>query len=313
MASQSLYPLFTKGINKHFLLRLMHWDPVWRRIFHMNTTGDRYIWAQGWQGYTLPVFRIPGEQVAQASFQPSFSKQYIIRNYGLGDSVAQEDIDDDLYAVINFVLAQKGGYMALAFTNLLEYQTAAFFMNQGFASGTTVAGMADGRSLFNTAHPIAASNLGKTVGNRPSTEADLSQASIQVAHTNLWQQKAPDDLTFLNNAPRLLVINPQLHYVAEQLTRGKWQQNSADRNENFVRNDNVQVVEWPYFTKSGATGTNNAWFEVGQTHFLEFYMRSAPKTRTDYDVNTNSQIFNTHCRFDLGADDWRGVYGSLGV
>lgn len=313
--STNLYPLYTKGINDQFLLRLRTYDPEWRRLFHVQGTGERYIWAQGWQGYGLPQFRVPGERIAQDQFQPNFSKQYIIRNFALGDTIAQEDIDDDLYGVVKFVLAQKGGFMAVSFQNLWQYQTAGFFQNQGFASGSTVAGMSDGKSLFNTAHPIAASNLGTTVANRPSVDADLSVASWQAMCINLWTQKAPDNLTFLNNGLRKLCVNPQLHYVAHQIAHGTpYQPFSANFTPNIIPKDgSVEIIEWPYFQKSGATGTNNAWFGIAETNYLEFYMREAPKSQTDYDIQTNSQVVIMMTRGDYGASDWRGTYGSTGA
>lgn len=286
---------------------------MWKDIFHMGTTKDRYVWAQGWEGYQLPKFRIPGSRVAQDVFKPSFSKQYIIRNFGLGDAVSMEDIEDDLYAVINYVLAKKGGLMAQAFMDLMEYQTANYFAINGFASGSSVAGMSDGVSLFSTAHPISASNTAVTFSNRPATDADMSNATAQQMITGLWTQKAPNNLTFLNNKLRAVVYNPAQEFVARQVFRGKWNQNTSDRNENFVNREDVQLIKWPYFQKSGATGTNNAWFGIAEQHHLNFYMHTAPKTKTDYDINTNSQIIITLTRFDYGADDPRGTWGSSGV
>lgn len=287
------------------------YDPEWRKIFHVHGTGDRYIWHQGWQGYGLPQQRVPGQPVAQSQFQPSFGKTYIIQNFALGDAVPQEDIDDDMYAVIKYAMASKGGLMANSFMNLWQYRTANFFANQGFASGTTVAGMSDGRSLFNTAHPQAASVLGTTYANRPSTAADLSVASWQAAETNLRTQLAPDGLTYLNNEPRILVVNPALSFVANQINTGKWQPFSADRTESATKH--LEVITWPYFKKSGATGTDNAWFMVGKDHFLNFFMREAPKPETDYDINTRSQIVIMSTRADYGASDYRGTYGSPGI
>lgn len=313
MASTNLYPLFTKGINRHFLLELKEYDPVWRNLFHMDSTSDRYIWHQSWEGYQLPEFRVPGERIAQGAFKPSFNKQYIIRTFGLGDSIPQEDIDDDLYAVINKQLAKKGGALARAFTNLLEYDTAQFFGVQAFASGTSVAGSSDGVSLFSTAHPISASQPLVTWSNRPSVAADLSQSSLQAAATALRLQKAPDNLTFLNNEIKTLVYNPVLEYVVRQLLYGKWKADSADRNENFLTKDSIEACAWPYFQKSGATGTNNGWFVQGREHYLYFFMRSGYKTNTDYDINTNSQIITALQRFDEGASSPLGMYGSPGI
>lgn len=302
--------MFIQGIEEQFGLKYDTYDPEWRRIFHVRGTGDRYIWHQMWQGYGLPQPRLPGDRVAQSQFQPSFGKTYIMQNFALGDAIPQEDIDDDLYAVIKYAMASKGGLMADAFMNLWQYRTAGFFQNQGFASGSTVAGMSDGKSLFNTAHPVASSNLGTTYANRPSTDADLSISTWQAMETALRTQLRPDNLTYINNEPRCLVINPTLNFVARQINEGKWQPFSADRTESKTKN--VDIITWPYFTKSGATGTNNAWFFLGNEHYLNFFMREAPKSETDYDIITRSQVVIMSSRADYGASDWRGGYGSSG-
>lgn len=314
MASTNLYPLFQKGLEDNFFVRMEYYEPEWRRIFHVHGTGDRYIWKQGWQGYDIPEPRIPGQRIVQQGFQPSFGKAYIIQNFGLGDAVPEEDIEDDIYGVIKYSLAAKAGFMAVAFMDLWQYRTAGFFQNQGYATGNAVAGMADGVSLFNTAHPIAASNLGATYSNRPSNDADLSVSSWQVMSTALRVQKYPNNRTFSNNKLRCIVINPALSYVAWEIRHGKpYKPNSADFTMNRIADEGVDIIEWPYFQKSGATGTNNAWFGVGQNHSLNFYMRSAPKSKTDYDVGTNSQIVIMLTRGDYGADDARGTYGSSGL
>lgn len=311
--SSNLYPLFIKGINRHFLLELMTYNPKWKSIFHVGATDERYIWHQGWQGYPLPQFRVPGEPIAQSQFAPSFNKQYIIRSFGLGDSFPQEDIDDDLYAVITFSAAKKGGLMARSFVNLMEYDTAGFFQNQGYVSGSSVAGMSDGKSLFNTAHPISANNTGTTASNRPSIDADMSVALAQFYAVNLRTQKAPDNLTFIDNEVRAVVFNPTLHYVVRQVYRGQWVPNTADRDLNYLPEDGVEFIEWAYFQSSGLTGTNNSTFVVGREHYLYFFMRSAYNTKTDYDIHTNSQIVTAMARYDEGASDWRGTSGSLGL
>jgi hypothetical protein len=313
LVSTNLGPLFQKGISKQFFLGLKEYNPPWKNIFHVGTTDERYIWHQGWEGYPKPVFRVPGEPITQASMAPTFNKQYIIRRFGLGDSFPQEDIDEDLYAVINWSAAKKGGLLARSFIDLMEYETAGFFTNQGFATGTNVFGMSDGRSLFNTAHPVSVRNSTITAANRPSVDADLSVTSAQAAQVNLRTQYAPNNLTIINGEPRAVVFHPSLLYVAKQVYRGQWTPGTADRNLNYTPEDDTELISWPYFQSSGATGTNNSWFEIGKEHYLHFFMHTTATPNTDYDINTNSQIIMWTTAFDYGADDWRQTYGSLGL
>jgi|ERR1700722_12226870 len=312
MASQNLYPLFQRGFTKQMILEYKFWDPKWRDIFHVDTADSRIVDMQNWSTYgILPQFRVPGGNVQQAAIAPSFPKRYIMRSWGLGDSFASEDIEDDLYAVIHKVLPGKAGAMARAFQDLLENETSQFFIVNGYATGTNVPGMFDGLSLFNVAHPISSTQPYITAANRPATDVDLSIASLQAAETNLRTQKPESNIGYIENRPRAIVINPSLRYVARQVVDGFWEAFSGNRTENALQE--VEIIDWAWFQKSGSTGTNNAWFEVADEHYLDFFMRNAYRTETAYDINTSSQIVTAHCRFDLGASNYRGTYGSTGL
>lgn len=312
MASQNLFPLFQRGFTKQIILAYKLWDPKWRNIFHVGTSDSRIVDMQNWSSYgVLPQFRVPGGQVQQAAIAPSFPKRYVMRSWGLGDSFASEDIDDDLYGVIHKVMPAKAGAMAHAFQNLMEEETSQYFIVNGYASGNNVAGMFDGVSLFNVAHPLSSTQPYITWANRPATDVDLSVASLQVAETNLRTQKPSNNIGYIENRPRAIIINPSLRFVAKQVIDGFWETASANRTENALQS--VEIIDWAWFQKSGATGTNNAWFEVGDEHFLDFLMHTAYRTETAYDINTSSQIVTAHCRFDLGATDARGTFGSSGL
>lgn len=311
MASSQLYPLFQRGFSKQIILAYELWDPRWRNIFHVETADSRYIDNQNWSSYSiLPQFRVPHGTIQQASINPSFPKRYIMRSWGLGDSFAAEDIKDDLYGVLHRVLPGKAGAMSQAFQNLMESESSSYFNNNGYTSSTNVPGMIDGLSLFNVAHPVSSSQPGITVANRPATDVDLAVQSAQAAETNLRTQKPPNNVGFIDNAPRALVVNPSLRFVAAQVYKTFWQTGSANRTENELQD--VEIIDWAWFTASGATGTNNSWFVIGKQHHLHFYIHTMQDTETDYDINTRSQIVTAHCRFDLGSDDWRGLYGSSG-
>lgn len=317
MSQQALYPLFNKGIEKHFGFEFKDYPKTWSKIFHVDTTNKRYIDAQGYAGFQLPQRRSPGETIPQDSLTVSFSKRYIMDSYGLGTSVADEDMDDDLYGFMNRYIPSTGGEFARAFGTLMEVVTANYFALFGFASGTSVAGMSDSRSLFNTAHPVSAFNQGVTLSNRPSTDADLSIATAQAGSLGLRLQKAQNNVQFINNPVRALVIHPNLGYVSQQIHKQTMERGTSDNNTNYLQQEAIDIIMWPYFQKSGTVGalTNayNAYFYIGQQHFLNFFMRQAFRMKSDYDVNTNSNIFAGTARFGFGADDWRGTWGSTGA
>lgn len=310
--SSNLAPLFNEGLSENLFLSLDTYDMMFRHFMHMETADTRYVWHQVWEGYGLPQFRMPGGPFIQDSIKPSFNKAYIIRSFGLGDTFAREDIDDDLYGVINRVIPKKSGLMADSFYDLQNLELANFFGISGFAGGTNVAGMSDGLSLFNTAHPTSASQISNTFSNTFATGTDLSIASMQWAQGTLRNQTAPNGITHFQNEVDTLVINPSMRYVARQICHGPKERGTSDNNENYLRDDHINIVEWPYFQAHGTVGTQNSWFVVGKKHWLFFLLRSGMMIQTDYDIATNSLICSCNIRFDYGATDPRGTVGSLG-
>jgi hypothetical protein len=317
--SQDLAVLFSKGINEHYLLTYDLYPSYIPDIFRVGTMDGRYEYDQLWEGYQLPQTRNPGEGWAQGQFRPSFNKKYVPVNYALGDVIAQEDYDDDEYGVISRLLPAKGGALARAHATLKEIVAANYFKNVAFATeGNNTVGTSDGRPLFSNAHPISQNNTAVTFANRPSVDADFSISTYQVAAVNLRQQPAPNNTELIRNSPRAIVINPNLHYVGTQILKGEWELGTANRNMNVIKQDNVQLIEWPYFRTSGATGGTypgnayNAWMMLGREHYLRFIVRQDVKIKTDYAIAALAYVFVSYCRFDVGATDWRGTYGSKG-
>lgn len=311
--STNLTPLFIRGLDDNIYVVVSGYEAFWKKIFHVHPTIARYIDHQTWEGYKLPQSRVPGERIADGQFLPSFSKHYVIRNFGLKDSFPEEDIDDDLYGVIKRVIPAKGGLFARTFMDLTEYDTANLLANQGFASGSLVAGSPDGKSLFNTQHPVSVSQQNVFASNRPTIETDMSVAGMQAASTNIRLQKAPNNLTYTPNEIAKVVYNPGLTYIAHQVWKGKWEPNTANRNDNYLNRQQVELIEWPYWNKAGAQGVNNAWFVLGKYHHLHFFMRQGVRPRSQSDIHTNSIIMSATIRYDEGWTDWRGTYGSTGL
>lgn len=316
--SSEYTPLFSKGISTHFGLSYPTWTTRIPQIYHVGTMDARVLDRQGWTAYRfLPETRLPGEAVQLNEFNADYGKRYVVVNYATGDVLPQEDFDDDQYGMLSREIPAKGGALSRLFRVLEETLAANYFSVFGFAPGTSVPGSPDGVALFSTAHPQSRVNASVTVSNRPSTDVDLGAGSLQTAIIALSTQQESSGLEFIDNPPRVLVVNPKQKYIVKQLLKGEWQIDSPNRNQNWIREDNITAVMWPYFRSSGtvgaATDAYNSWFLVGRTHHLNFLRRQKTKIDSDYAVRVLSHIYVAHARFAIGHDSWRGTYGSKGA
>lgn len=312
--SQAMQPsLLSAGISKHTGLKLKEQEYQYRKFFNVASTDRRFIDTVGMIDMPLPQSRNIGGPVFMSGIVDDFNYRYIVANFGLGLAVAQEDMDDDMYGMLRWA-ASAGGSIGRKFRLLYEKQAFGYLAALGFTAGTTLA-TSDGVALMSTAHPTSRVNTGTTQSNRPSVEVNLSYSSLQAGIINLINVLEADGVTAHQDTPRALLVNPVNHWVARQVLRLEWEYGTANRNENLLKDVQIQLVESPYFQISGATGTNNAWILEGQRHGLNWYMRQPFRLDDDKSIGTNSHVFIGTCRFAVGCDPggWRSLYGSTGT
>lgn len=311
MAQTILPSLLSAGITRHIGLEFPMTPLKYKQFFKIAKTDKRVVDISSLIGFDLPSRRNIGGAIAQTSLGQSFGKRYVVDSYGLGTAVAVEDVEDDEYGVINRWAATTGGEFARKFALMMEINAWNYLATVGYASGSSNA-TNDGLGLFSTVHPINQRDSGVIWSNRASSDVDLSYVSYKIGSIALRKQKATDNLTFIDNPVAALVVNTDQGYIARQVLELEWEYGTMNRNQNLIKEENVQLIETPYFEVSGATGTNNGWILRGRDHSLMFIVRQALRMRDDYDIGTNSYIFAGTSRYAIGADDARGLWASKG-
>ena len=320
MATQALASLLSEGIKEHAGYELETYPKIYPKLFHERKTSGRYIQTQRYIPYKLPGDRDPGGVVTQGEILMDFGYRLVVRGFSLGDVVADEDLMDDLYGMLARWASSRGGSIARSYVTLEEREAATYFGTTGFTATSPAPGSPDGDSLFSTSHPTSAYDNVNQISNRPSAEVDLSMAALQAMRANLEQQMSNNGVTIQMNRLARIVVNPNIAEIAYQLAKGEWVSTSnagnSDRSINTMKGA-FDVVVWPYFRRTGATGgyagSYNAWFGQGETHSMVWYDREALTFDQDKDANTRSTLFTSHRRFVLGHEDFRGMYGSLGL
>lgn len=312
MPTQNIARAFADGISRNIGIEVQVVPPTCTQVYHMGTADSKFVDQQLWQNYGPPSLKIPLVPVVMNEAQQSFGKRYIFPTFASGDVISEEDWDDDKYRVLHQLLPAAGGGMARAFKTFYDRTHANLFINLGYVSGTSTPGSPDGYCLFSTSHPTSA-NISTPIANRPSVDVDFSIAAYQAAKVNMETQYESNGYSYLDNVLRKIVVHSSLQYVAAQILYGKpYQPFSNNFTPNIIADEKVQLVVWPYFQKSGSTGTNNAWFGLGKTHYLQSFMRKAYKVHADYSQDIMAFKWTCAFRFGLGWSDFRGTFGSTG-
>jgi len=189
---------------------------------------------------------------------------------------------------------------AMAYTKQVK---AASLLNTGFTTFQS----GDGVSLFNTAHPTVS---GAVNANRPGTDADLNETSLEQAIIDIGAYTDERGLLIAARAKKL-IIPSALQFVATRLLQTELRVGTADNDINAL-NTNGSVP--------GGYGVNHyltdgdAWFLTtdipnGMKHFV----RSAMATSMDGDFDTGNVRYKARERYSFGVSDPLGIYGSQGA
>ena len=218
----------------------------------------------------------------------------------MGFSITEEAVEDNLYDSLS-ARYTKGLARAMAYTKQVK---AASVLNNGFTGGVYAGG--DGVALFSTAHPLIS---GGTNSNRPSTNSDLNETSLENAVIQIaaWT----DERGLLIAAkPRKLVVPPALQFVATRLLETNLRVGTADNDINALKN-NGSIPEG--YTINHYLTDTNAWFLCTDVpNGLKHFERMALTTGMDGDFDTGNVRYKARERYSFGFSDPLGVFGSPG-
>lgn len=245
-----------------------------------------------------------GEEYSFDVIQQAYTKDLTPLEYGFGFQWTQTSQEDDEFDV----LAQKSKWLGVSARVLQETQAAAVF-NNGFTA-TTGTLTADGLSLFNTAHTL---KRGGTARNRPSTEADLSVASLQQALSDLLTQTKLESGQLVRPAKELLLwCHPDNLGLAYRICKSSGLPQSADNDVNPIdAYATVTPLAWEYLSDSDAWGLIA---KKSSAHGLIQLDRVKPKVNAQMnDWKTGNMIVTIRSRQVWDAFDWRNTFGTSGA
>ena len=288
------------GLNALFGMEYSRYGEEHKEIYDTEKSERSFEEETKLSGFSAAPVKNEGSAIAYDNAQEAFTARYNHETIALGFSITEEAVEDNLYDSLS-ARYTKGLARAMAYTKQVK---AASILNNGFTGGVYAGG--DGVALFSTAHPLIS---GGTNSNRPSTNSDLNETSLENAVIQIaaWT----DERGLLIAAkPRKLVVPPALQFVATRLLETNLRVGTADNDINALKN-NGSIPEG--YTINHYLTDTNAWFLCTDVpNGLKHFERMALTTGMDGDFDTGNVRYKARERYSFGFSDPLGVFGSPG-
>jgi len=250
-------------------------------------------------GFGAAPVKDEGSAINYDTAQESFVARYTHETIGLGFSITEEAMEDNLYVSVS-ARYTKALARAMSYTKQVK---SAFPLNNGFS---TTFSSGDGVALFSTAHPLV---NGGTNSNRPSTGADLNETSLEDAIIQIGKWTDERGLKIAAKA-RKLIIPSDLQFVATRLLQSDYRVGTADNDINAVKTNGV--IPEGYSVNHYLTDTNAFFITTDVPDGMKHFVRAPMTTTMDGDFDTGNVRYKARERYSFGVSDPLGIFGSPG-
>ncbi len=235
--------------------------------------------------------------VAYDDLAQGYDKKYQADTYELAFQTSKEALDDEQEEVVSDAARALGSSMTFTYNT-----DHANLYNNGFSSTT---GSPDGAVIFSTAHPLIGGGNGS---NTLATAADLSVQSMRDL-LNVIADTVDDAGKLLHWRPKTLLVPQELSWLAKELVRSTERPDTSARAINAFRDDDLNVIVWPYLTDP------DAWFLLAAPGDMNIrsYWREKPNVLHDWSFESSSMKVKIRGRWIRGWSDYKGVAASPGA
>jgi hypothetical protein len=288
------------GLNALFGLEYARYGEEHKEIYETETSERSFEEETKLSGFSAAPVKNEGSAIAYDNAQEAWTARYNHETIALGFSLTEEAIEDNLYDSLS-ARYTKGLARAMAYTKQVK---AAAVINNGFTSGYNGG---DGVVLFSTAHPLIS---GGTNSNKPSTNADLNETSLENAVIQIaaWT----DERGLLIAAkPKKLIVPPALMFVATRLLETNLRVGTTDNDINALKN-NGSIPEG-YTVNHFLTDANGWYLTTDVPNGMKHFVRTPLSNSMDGDFDTGNVRYKSRERYSFGWSDPLGMYGSPGA
>ena len=287
------------GLNALFGLEYEKYEDEHTQVYEVENSERSFEEEVKLSGFGAAPVKPEGSAISYDSGQESFTARYNHETVAMGFSITEEAMEDNLYDSLS-ARYTKALARAMAYTKQTK---AASLLNTGFDTFQS----GDGVTLFNTAHPTVA---GGNNGNRPSTNADLNETSLEQAVIDIAAYKDERGL-LIAARPRKLVIPPALMFVATRILQSDLRVGTADNDTNALKT-NGSIPEG-FAVNHYLTDTDAFFLTTDIPNGLKHFTRSPMATSMDADFDTGNSRYKARERYSFGVSDPLGIFGSPGA
>jgi hypothetical protein len=288
------------GLNALFGLEYAKYGEEHKEIFETETSERSFEEETKLSGFTAAPVKNEGAAIAYDNGQEAWTARYNHETIAQGFSLTEEAIEDNLYDSLSGRYT-KALARSMAYTKQVK---AANILNNGFTSGYTGG---DGKTLFATDHPLVSGGVNS---NRPSTNADLNETSLENAVIQIaaWT----DERGLLIAAkPVKLVVPPALMFVATRLLETELRVGTADNDINAIKNNGS--IPGGYTVNHYLTDSNGWYLTTDVPNGLKHFVRTPLQNSMDGDFDTGNVRYKARERYSFGWSDPLGMFGSPGA
>lgn len=275
----------------------------WRQIVSEVTTSDKnYEDVVQDTGFGLAPVKPQGQGIVYDENVQGYTTRAVHVTYALGYAVTMEEMQDNLYEAVSRVRAKANAFSQ----RQTRENVVANVLNRGFNSSFPIG---DGSAFFSTSHALT---MGGTFANKPTTDADLSEASLEDALVAIAGFTNDRGLN-IQVMPRALVVARQNMFNAARILKSVLQNDTANNAINAIKA--LNSLPDGFIVNHYLTDTN-AWFiknQIPSGSGFVFYERMPLTFDQDNDFGTKNALAASVTRFSVAVSDPRCYYGTSGA
>ena len=288
------------GLNALFGLEYKTYGEEHKEIYEIESSERSFEEETKLSGFAAAQVKNEGSAISYDNAQEAWTARYQHETIALGFSLTQEAVEDNLYDSLSARYV-KALARAMAYTKQVK---AASVLNNGFSSSFLIG---DGKALFATDHPLVS---GGTNSNKPTTDADLNETSLEAAVIQIaaWT----DERGLLIAAkPKKLILPPALQFVATRLLETEKRVGTADNDINAIMSNGV--IPGGYTVNHFLTDPN-AWFLTTDVpNGMKHFVRAPIANDMQGDFETGNLRYRSRERYSFGVSDPLGMFASSGA